>query len=146
MRNKCLSFALLCLTFGTIGAQVDEKCLSCLRQYENGPRNSCSHNFITKTSCGIYKISEPFWVACGRPGYSWGHCTTDSKCSADCLNAYFRRYASRCANMLKKPVSELTCADYVRLHHGPDGCGMSASLRHSRAITSCLWPANMFSS
>lgn len=77
---------------------------------------------------------------------AWGHCTTDSKCSADCLNAYFRRYASRCANMLKKPVSELTCADYVRLHHGPDGCGMSASLRHSRAITSCLWPANMFSS
>ncbi|KAF6033115.1 hypothetical protein EB796_008545 [Bugula neritina] len=143
MKNY-FALVLLCLALGEIAAQVDEKCLSCLRQYEDGPIDSCYKSFGTKIACGVFHISKPFWVACGSIGYNWERCTQDEFCAGKCIQNFFRKFASRCAHQLKKPVSELTCADYVRLHHGPDGCSMSSSLRHSRAINNCMWQDNMF--
>jgi len=55
------------------------------------------------------------------------------------MKVYFNRFASRCAEDLKKETYQLTCGDYIRMHNGgPGGCAQGSTEAAAKEVDRCM--------
>lgn len=115
-------------------AAISTACLSCICHVEGCENNvgKCRMD-VGSISCGPFQIKERYWDDCGRPGDDYESCTKEMQCSVTCVQAYLRRYTTRCTGG-RLP----TCEDYARVHNGgPEGCQHSDTLSYWERVERC---------
>uniref|UniRef100_A0AC35GVV5 Lysozyme n=1 Tax=Panagrolaimus sp. PS1159 TaxID=55785 RepID=A0AC35GVV5_9BILA len=131
-------FKVLILVAATF-AVVNSDCVSCICQHESGCKPIGCRMDVGSLSCGYFQIKLPYYEDCGqpskRPGESteaaWKRCADDYNCAVTCLNAYIRRYASKCTGVG-------ACQQMSRLHNGgPNGCHNSGTVGYWNVIHGC---------
>ena len=133
MKSNVLIISVLFLVSLDVTAAINDKCLACICQIESGCRPLKCQRDVYSDSCGYYQLKSGYWKDCGSPGGSLQACAADKSCSSKCVQAYMKRYASRCTKG-RTP----TCQDYARIHNGgPNGCRSSSTLGYASKIAKC---------
>ncbi|XP_077982542.1 lysozyme-like [Glandiceps talaboti] len=129
-----------------VAGNVPSNCLGCIcivetgckmPQHGSGAYSHCNMD-VGSYSCGPYQIKQPYWQDARLKGGdlmgSWLKCTADWQCSANAVQGYEARYATK-ARIGRDP----TCEDFSRIHNGgPNGFKNPATLPYWLKVKACL--------
>ncbi|KAK0411878.1 hypothetical protein QR680_005895 [Steinernema hermaphroditum] len=131
-----LKFAILSLLLAIVASK---DCLRCICEVESGCKPLDCKMDAGSLSCGYYQIKLPYYQDCGtpdkKPGESvqtaWKRCSKDYNCATKCVQAYIKRYSSKCSG-------KGSCEKTARLHNGgPNGCNKAATVGYWGKVKKC---------